>query len=50
MFIEYTTWPNVKKYYDAGGDFADLAVGSTEEHGRHNPSAPTTSGPTSCST
>ena len=37
MFIEYTTWPNVKKYYDAGGDFAVLAVGSTEEHGRHNP-------------
>ena len=37
MRIERSTWPQVKAYFDGGGDLVVLAVGSTEEHGRHNP-------------
>lgn len=37
MRIELSTWPHVKAYFDKGGDLVILAVGSTEEHGRHNP-------------
>jgi creatinine amidohydrolase len=35
--IETSTWPAVKRYFDNGNDLVILAVGSTEEHGRHNP-------------
>jgi creatinine amidohydrolase len=37
MRIETSTWPAVKRYFDDGNDLVILAVGSTEEHGRHNP-------------
>ena len=37
MRIETSTWPAVKKYFDEGNDLVILAIGSTEEHGRHNP-------------
>ena len=37
MRIESSTWPAVKRYFDEGNDLVILAVGSTEEHGRHNP-------------
>lgn len=37
MRIERSTWPAVKRYFDDGNDLVILAVGSTEEHGRHNP-------------
>lgn len=37
MRIETSTWPAVKRYFDEGNDLIILAVGSTEEHGRHNP-------------
>ena len=37
MRIEQTTWPHVQKYFDDGNDLVILAIGSTEQHGRHNP-------------
>lgn len=37
MRIETSTWPAVKKYFDDGNDLVILTIGSTEEHGRHNP-------------
>lgn len=37
VYLEKTTWPHVAAYLEKGGDFAVLAVGSLEEHGRHNP-------------
>lgn len=37
MRIETSTWPAVKRYFDEGNDTVILAIGSTEEHGRHNP-------------
>lgn len=37
MRIERSTWPNVQSYFDSGNDIVLLAVGSTEQHGRHNP-------------
>lgn len=37
MRIETSTWPAVRRYFEEGNDLVVLAVGSTEEHGRHNP-------------
>ena len=37
MFLERSTWPRVQKYFADGNDLVILAIGSTEEHGRHNP-------------
>lgn len=37
MFLERSTWPAVQRYFADGNDLVILAVGSTEEHGRHNP-------------
>ena len=37
MRIELSTWPRVQAYFAGGEDLVVLAVGSTEEHGRHNP-------------
>lgn len=37
MRIELSTWPAVERYFDQGNDLVVMAIGSTEEHGRHNP-------------
>ena len=37
MRIELSTWPAVERYFDQGNDLVMMAIGSTEEHGRHNP-------------
>lgn len=37
MRIELSTWPAVARYFGGGNDLVVMAVGSTEEHGRHNP-------------
>ena len=37
MRIELSTWPAVEDYFQRGNDLVVMAVGSTEEHGRHNP-------------
>ena len=37
MRIELSTWPAVEDYFQRGNDLVVLAIGSTEEHGRHNP-------------
>ena len=37
MRIELSTWPAVEDYFQRGNDLVVMAIGSTEEHGRHNP-------------
>ena len=37
MRIELSTWPAVERYFGQGNDLVVMAIGSTEEHGRHNP-------------
>ena len=37
MYLERSTWPSVQRYFAHGKDLVILAIGSTEEHGRHNP-------------
>ena len=37
MRIELSTWPAVEDYFERGNDLVVMAIGSTEEHGRHNP-------------
>lgn len=37
MHIELSTWPAVEDYFERGNDLVVMAIGSTEEHGRHNP-------------